>query len=162
MNDNYIFIDGKKYLLTEVQDEVQERDNPSWVSKLLCGEFYFYVDNEDKVMIGKQVDESFVDNRFKIANYFSDEDFATQVALEQTLRRLLIRYACSCETRPYDNLFVYRIRYDRTHKKYEVFSEYINQLDLFQVYFNTEKEANNAIEEVIKPFMKEHPSFKWR
>ena len=82
------------------------------------------------------------------------------MALEQTLRRLLIKYACSCETTP-DNL-VYRIRYDRKQKKYEVFAEYPSQLDLFQVYFNTEKDANNAIEEVIKPFMKEHPSFKWR
>ena len=24
------------------------------------------------------------------------------------------------------------------------------------------KDAENAIEEVIEPFMKEHPSFKWR
>lgn len=156
MKDNYIFIDGKKYLLTEVQ----ERDNPFWVSKLPCGEFYFYVDNEDQVMIGKQVDESFVDNRFKIANYFSDEDFATQVALEQTLRRLLIRYACSCEITPHD--YVYYIRYDRIDKKYDVLADYQSPLNLFQVYFNTKKDAENAIEEVIKPFMKEHPNFKWR
>lgn len=158
MNDNYIFIDGKKYLLTEVK----EKNNPFYVSKLPYGEFYFYVDNTDHVMVGKQIDHSFVDTRFKIANYFRDEDFAKQMALEQTLRRLLIKYACSCETTPYNNLVVYRIRYDRTQKKYEVFSEYVNQLDLFQVYFNTEKDANNAIEKVIEPFMKEHPNFKWR
>lgn len=158
MNDNYIFIDGKKYLLTEVK----EKDNPFYVSTVPRGELYFYIDEEDNVTEGCQEDISFINTRFKIANYFRDEDFAKQIALEQTLRRLLIKYACSCETTPYNNLVVYRIRYDRTQKKYEVFSEYVNQLDLFQVYFNTEKDANNAIEKVIEPFMKEHPNFKWR
>ena len=157
MNDNYIFIDGKKYLLTEVK----EKDNPFYVSKVPHGELYFYIDEEDSVTEGCQADISFIYSRFKIANYFKDADFAKQMALEQTLRRLLIEYACSCETTPSNNL-VYRIRYDRTQKKYEVSGEYLNQLDLFQVYFNTAKDANNAIEEVIKPFMKEHPSFKWR
>lgn len=160
MNDNYIFIDGKKYLLTEVQDEVQERDNPFWVSKLPRGKLYFYVDEEDRVAEGCQEDLSFVNTRFKIANYFKDKDFAEQIALEQTLRRLLIKYAYSCEVKPHD--YVYYIRYDRIDKKYEVFSEYSNEVDLFQVYFNTAKDAKNAIEEVIEPFMKEHPSFKWR
>jgi hypothetical protein len=156
MNNNYIFIDGKKYLLTEVK----EKDNPFWVSKLPYGEFYFYVDTEDHVTVGKQVDHSFVDTRFNIANYFKDEDFAKQIALEQTLRRLLIRYACSCEVKPHD--YVYYIRYDRIDKKYDVLADYQSPLNLFQVYFNTKKDAENAIEEVIKPFMKEHPSFKWR
>ena len=158
MNDNYIFIDGKKYLLTEVK----EKDNPFWLSKLPNDEFYFYIDDQDRVMKDKELAPfPFDNNRRRIANYFRDEDFAKQIALEQTLRRLLIKYACSCETTPSNNL-VYRIRYDRKQKKYEVFAEYLNQLDLFQVYFNTEKDANNAIEEVIKPFMKEHPNFKWR
>lgn len=156
MNDNYIFIDGKKYLLTEVK----EKDNPFWTSKLPYGEFYFYVDDTDHVTVGKQVDHSFVDTRFKIANYFRDEDFAKQIALEQTLRRLLIRYACSCEVKPHD--YVYYIRYDRIDKKYDVLADYQSPLNLFQVYFNTKKDAENAIEEVIKPFMKEHPNFKWR
>ena len=158
MNDNYIFIDGKKYLLTEVN----EKDKPFYISKVPHGELYFYIDEEDHVVERCQEDLSFVNTRFKIANYFKDEDFAKQIALEQTLRRLLIKYACSCETTPSNNNLVYRIRYDRKQKKYEVFAEYVNQLDLFQVYFNTEKDANNAIEKVIEAFMKEHPSFKWR
>lgn len=156
MNENYIFIDGKKYLLTEVQ----EKDNPFYVSKVPRGELYFYIDEEDNVTGGCQQDISFINIRFKIANYFKDADFAKQIALEQTLRRLLIKYACSCEVKPHD--LVYRIKYDSIEKKYKVASDYPSQIDLFQVYFNTRKDAENAIEEVIKPFMKEHPNFKWR
>ena len=156
MNENYIFIDGKKYLLTEVQ----EKDNPFYVSKVPRGELYFYIDEEDNVTGGCQQDISFINTRFKIANYFKDEDFAKQLALEQTLRRLLIKYACSCEVKPHD--YVYYIRYDRIDKKYDVLADYQSPLNLFQVYFNTKKDAENAIEEVIKPFMKEHPDFKWR
>lgn len=156
MSENYIFIDGKKYLLTEVQ----EKDNPFYVSKVPRGELYFYIDEEDNVTGGCQQDISFINIRFKIANYFKDADFAKQIALEQTLRRLLIKYACSCEVKPHD--LVYRIKYDSIEKKYKVASDYPSQIDLFQVYFNTRKDAENAIEEVIKPFMKEHPNFKWR
>lgn len=156
MNDNYVFIDGKKYLLIEVK----EKDNPFWLSKLPNGEFYFYIDDQDRVMKDKElVPFPFDNNRRRIANYFRDEDFATQVALEQTLRRLLIRYACSCEVKPHD--YVYYIRYDRIDKKYDVLADYQSPLNLFQVYFNTKKDAENAIEEVIKPFMKEHPDFRW-
>lgn len=156
MNNNYIFIDGKKYLLTEVQ----EKDNPFYVSKVPRGELYFYIDEEDNVTGGCQQDISFINTRFKIANYFKDEDFAKQLALEQTLRRLLIKYAYSCKVKPHD--YVYYIRYDRIDKKYDVLADYQSPLNLFQVYFNTKKDAENAIEEVIKPFMKEHPDFKWR
>lgn len=156
MNENYIFIDGKKYLLTEVQ----EKDNPFYVLKVPRGELYFYIDEEDNVTGGCQQDISFINTRFKIANYFKDADFAKQIALEQTLRRLLIKYTCSCEVKPHD--LVYRIKYDSIEKKYKVASDYPSQIDLFQVYFNTRKDAENAIEEVIKPFMKEHPDFIWR
>lgn len=137
MNDNYVFIDGKKYLLTEVK----EKDNPFWLSKLPNGEFYFYIDDQDRVMKDKElVPFHFDNNRRRIANYFRDEDFATQVALEQTLRRLLIRYACSCEVRPHD--YVYYIRYDRIDKKYDVLADYQSPLNLFQVYFNTKSQSN--------------------
>ena len=156
MNENYIFIDGKKYLLTEVEEKI----NPFWLSKLPNSEFYFYIDDQDHVMVGIANSDSYVNDRFNIANYFRDEDFAKQVALEQTLRRLLIRYACSCEIKPHD--YVYYIRYDRIDKKYDVLADYQSPLNLFQVYFNTKKDAENAIEEVIVPFMKEHPNFKWR
>lgn len=78
MNDNYIFIDGKKYLLTEVK----EKDNPFYVSKVPRGELYFYIDEEDNVTGGYQEDISFINTRFKIANYFKDADFAKQMALE--------------------------------------------------------------------------------
>lgn len=154
MNENYICIDGKKYLLTEVK----EKDNPFFASKVPSSESYFYIDSQGYVTMSSAF--SFTNSHFKIANYFRDEDFAKQIALEQTLRRLLIRYACSCEVKPHD--YVYYIRYDRIDKKYDVLADYQSPLNLFQVYFNTKKDAENAIEEVIKPFMKEHPDFKWR
>ena len=156
MNEKYIFIDGKKYLLTEVK----EKDNPFYTSKLPDGEFYFYIDDKDYAKKRTQTSFSFENTHFNVANYFKSENFAKQLALEQTLRRLLIRYACSCEVKPHD--LVYRIKYDIIKKKYKVSSDYPSQIDLFQVYFNTRKDAENAIKEVIEPFMKENPNFKWR
>lgn len=154
MNENYICIDGKKYLLTEVK----EKDNPFFTSKVPSSESYFYIDSQGYVTMSSAF--SFTNTHFKIANYFKDEDVAKQLALEQTLRRLLIRYACSCEVKPHD--FVYCVKYDITWKKYKVLAEYPSEIDLFQVYFNTRKDAENAIKEVIEPFMEEHPNFIWR
>lgn len=155
MNENYIFIDGKKYLLTEVK----EKDNPFYVSKVPAENYIFT--QMMKIMLQKDAKKmSLLQIRFKIANYFRDEDFAKQLALEQTLRRLLIKYACSCEIKPHD--LVYRIKYDSIEKKYKVASDYPSQIDLFQVYFNTRKDAENAIKEVIEPFIKENPNFIWR
>lgn len=130
------------------------------MSKVPRGELYFYIDDEDHVTEGCQENVSFVDTRFKIANYFRDEDFAKQLALEQTLRRLLLKYACSCEIKFHG--LVYCVKYDIIEKKYKIVAEYPSEIDLFQVYFNTRKDAENAIKEVIKPFMEEHPNFKWR
>lgn len=34
-------------------------------------------------------------------------------------------------------------------------------MENYVVYFSDDDVARSAIEDVIKPFMKEHPNFKW-
>ena len=54
----------------------------------------------------------------------------------------------------------YMIRYDTIDQKY---SSYVSwQTTILGVpYFDTADIAERALKEIVQPFMKEHPDFKW-
>ena len=106
-----------------------------------------------------------VDNKsFAVANYCTDYDLIQQQAYRETLNRLLWRWQyendepCDWENNLCNKWFI-GCDYDRNN---EIYADYlsVNFKDL-NVFFTTREKAEQAIEEVIKPFMAEHPDFVW-
>lgn len=166
--ENYIVINGKKAELTKEQlkqlgIEVEEKRNSPF-DRVSGSESYYFISAEDNIDITSEayieVDQLYFDS----ANYFNDTDFANQVMLHQQLYRKLLKYAydneaedCSewdCENLHYHIIFSNRI--DKFFVGYDDSNKYSNI-----VYFSNSEVAEQAIEDVVKPFIKEHPEFVW-
>ena len=168
MSENYLVINGKRTELTEEQlrqlgiEPEKKRKNPFDRVSINHGYYYFvdragnmveYVDDDDHTDLAL----------FNNCNYFNDAAFAKQVALHQLLYRKLLKFA-------YDNGLEDTAEWDGDHEHWAIsYSSYRNEFRLYyqddykahEVYFSSEEGAERAIEEVVKPFMKEHPEFVW-
>ena len=161
----YIVINGKKTELTKEQLEKlginPERNNP--FDRVEEGRG-FYVATEDGIVdriieISHDTDTWYYDN----AAYFNDKEFAEQMSLKWLLNRKLEKYAWDNEAAD--------VEWDGKNDHYYIFYNCVNKG--FYVYVNTNCKtynvvyfkhreiAKNAIKDVIEPFMKEHPNFKW-
>lgn len=117
------------------------------------GEIYTYYDDRG----------SFDNVLYAESNYFNDKDFANQVALHHLLYRKLLKYA-------YDNEFEDEewngtkmhayIIYNFTRNDYDI-RWTRNEKEPGTVYFKTPTMATAALNEVVMPFVKEHPDFVW-
>ena len=56
-----------------------------------------------------------------------------------------------------DKFYIY---FDYTTSKYKIVASHKFR-SFSEVYFKDEKTAKQAIDEIIKPFMKQHPEFVW-
>ena len=164
MNDNYAVINGKKIELTEKQIKAlgfEARKNPfGRVAKL---EMYCYIDAFDEVhCVADEADQS-DDMSFECSNYFNEKAFAEQVALHQLLYRKLLKYAYDneFEDEEWDGTKMHAyIIYNFTRKNYDI-RWTRNDKEPGTVYFKTPTQATAAFNEVVMPFMKDHPEFKW-
>lgn len=163
MSDNYAVINGKRVELTDEQVKALgiERKNP--FERVAKSEKYCYIDAFDEVQCSPD-DMIKCDNlSFECSNYFNDEDFAKQVALHQLLYRKLLKFA-------YDNGLEDDQPWDCDNKHYHVYYSHAYKIFTTElnyegkhsgVYFPSSEAATRAIDEVIKPFMEEHPDFIW-
>ena len=102
--------------------------------------------------------------RFNTANYCRDKAIMEQRALHETLNRLLWRYS---ETHGGENAWdsqnIQAHFYIYLDTQNSVL--YVSYNDAYHVegvvYFEEEYIAENAITEVVKPFMAAHPEFVW-
>lgn len=171
--DNYIMINGKKIELTEEQLKTlgieiekkknnsieKKRNNPFARSEKYC-----------TILKGNTVAFNIVDNYgceednlYEDINYFNDVGFAQQLAWHQLLNRKLLKYAYDheaedCEWDDDKNTHYY-ICFDSKNCNFKV--DLNVQIRSQNIYFSKKKVAEQAIEDVIKPFMKEHPKFVW-
>lgn len=168
--ENYIVINGKKAELTEEQlkalgIEVKKKRNNPFNSDVYIHKCYHYIDTINGVLHtcfdDKEIDETFVND----ANSFNDEDFAYQVYLHELLNRRLLKYAWDNEAEDYErncnSKQHYYILFDYSDKVFIVAAGIRIYKNEGSVYFSKQKVAKKAIEEVIKPFMTEHPEFVW-
>lgn len=164
---NYIVINGKKVELTEEQlkrldIEVEKKRKNPFNNKLDEVNGMFYYITSDGVRLNNN--NNYNSYIITTANSFNDENFANQIYLHELLNRKLLKYAwdnkaedCSewdCENLHYHIIFSNRI--DKFFVGYDDSNKYSNI-----VYFSKIGVAEQAIEEVIKPFMIEHPEFVW-
>lgn len=167
MKEIKLTIDGKEVKLTDKQLKVLgieiegKRKNP--FERVAKTETYCYIDSFNEVhCIADDADRD-DDRSFECSNYFNDEQFAKQVALRQMLYRKLLKYA-------YDNEFEDEewngtkmhayIIYNFTRKDYGI-RWTRNEKEPGTVYFKTPTRATAALNEVVMPFVKEHPEFVW-
>nr|DAD96526.1 MAG TPA: hypothetical protein [Myoviridae sp. ctj3P51] len=171
--ENYIMLDGKKIMLTEEQvAQLRNSDSASKVSRRFnpfdrTEGSYWYCMTDKKTLISVEIrdDHDMFDNEMydDIANYFNNKNFAMYVALNQLLYRKLLQYA-------YDNDIIDNNPWNGSTRHYFIVQSvagrfFVNitwngQLPC-NVYFKDEDSANQAIKDVVEPFMHEHRNFRF-
>lgn len=159
---NYICINGKKAELTEEQMKALGIELPKVNPfERVEGEMYFVIDTIGDV--AEEYDDDYEEDQrhFNTANYCTDYKLMEQRALHETLNRLLWRYSMEHDGDKIDwnnDEYKYYIYYSRYNERWAISSsDEWNSV----TYFYTEEIAENAIEEIIEPFMKAHPDFKF-
>lgn len=165
MSGNYAVINGKCIELTDEQVKALgiERKNPFERVNRDVDDKYYYIRVSADVSDHRDVNDNTDKLLYKVSNYFNDKDFANQVALHQLLYRKLLKFAYDneCEDNQTWNkvnchyYIGYNINEDRFYTDATVAFKHND------VWFCSRDSANRAIDEVIKPFMKEHPEFVW-
>ena len=163
---NYICIDGKKAELTKEQLKalgiVTETKSP--FARVEGGRKYYAIAGTGK--IGEYVEYSFgADNTcYDIGNYCTDREILQQQAYRETLNRLLWRYSMENGGDELDWGTKVKgkciIRYSHTRKEFRPDRVYTVE-DVGSVTFATMETAENAIREIVEPFMEQHPDFKF-
>lgn len=163
--ENYIVINGKKAELTPEQLKALgiEVKKPSPFDRVpVCNKFYSITATG---VVGEYVELDgcgYGENAHRVANYCTNKALFQQQAYRETLNRLLWRF--SMENGGDEIKFgVYRhcfkICYIHSEQAWSVSCNDDSQ-NLGIVYFATRKIAEQAIEEIVKPFMNDHPDFK--
>lgn len=98
---------------------------------------------------------------FERANYCTDKAMMEQRALHETLNRLLWRYS---EEHGGDNEWNDKnIHWFISKSEQYGFTKSACKYDKYNgvVYFKDAETAQSAIEEIVKPFMEQHPELVW-
>ena len=167
--DNYICIDGVKVLLNDSQIsemrvilEKKETKKNSPFERQKYGDGYYCITSNGEVRDACESGDSFDSVHYDNANYCTDEELLDQRALEEILARRLWRYSMEHDGDKIDwssNKSKYVIYYNAENGLFYITNNVISQA-INTTYFIDRKTAVDAIEMVIKPFMKEYPSFK--
>ena len=164
MKEIQLTIDGKEVQLTDEQLKLlglEARKNP--FERVANGNVYYRVieyGNIDEFIERSDLTDS---NLYSNVNYFNDDSVAQQVALHQLLYRKLLKFAYDNEFEDEEwngtNMHAYII-YNFTRKDYDI-RWTRNEKEPGTVYFKTPTRATAALNEVVMPFVKEHPEFVW-
>lgn len=166
--ENYICINGKKAELTEEQMKALGIELPKVnpFDRVDYNQDYYFINGCGSVENDRDSNHTVDGARFNAANYCTDKEIMQQRALHETLNRLLWRYSMTHDGD--------KIDWNNTHQlKYVIVFTHYNSGPIFEVeqftvthsigsiYFTTKETALNAIEEIFKPFIAEHPDFKF-
>lgn len=162
---NYICIDGKRAPITEEQLKALgievKKANPF---ERIKNQNYYFIANDGNICKDLEVYSVNDKLRHNVANYCTDEKLMQQRSLKETLNRLLWRFSMGNGGGKIDWS-------DKNQAKYYI--EYAYDTGLFNIdYFHCIKQqgtecfiskeiAQRAIDEIVKPFMEEHPEFIW-
>lgn len=178
--ENYIVINGKKIELTEEQlkqlgIEVKKKRNNPFNNEINKYEDmpYYMIDHTDiengvatEFSTGYSNCNDFEKTAVDRANSFNDRDFAQQLYLHELLNRKLLKYAWDNEAEDCEWTIA------NNNKHYYIggcgCGQYIvrktwstGSKDFGIVYFSKGEVAEQAIKDVIEPFIKTHKEFVW-
>ena len=161
--ENYICINGKKAELTEEQMKTLGIELPkeSPFNRAKNRDAFYTIFGDGSISVEYEEGNSYNQKRYDVANYCTDKSIMEQRALHETLNRLLWRYSMEHDGDKinWDNVSdKHAIYYDNDTNQYKV--EIWNTIRYCgTIYFHTKEIAKNAIEEIVKPFIAEHPDF---
>jgi len=166
--ENYIMFEGTKIPLTDEQIEMLKgaektedvKKNPF---ERAYDRGYYFIQYDGTVEYDFDRDAMGDDYCLAVANYCTDKKMMEQRALHETLNRLLWRF--SMENGEEENKWDckndhYEMYWSCSSESFEVCRS-SHAKSLHSVYFPTKKLAQCAIDEIIKPFIEEHPDFVW-
>lgn len=163
--ENYIVINGKKVELTQEQLRALGIKIGSPFEKEE-GECYWAIDSYfGALKSAKDVGSYLDDYRYQTANYCTDEKMMAQQARRETLSRLLWRYSMEHDGDKIDlgneNAIKWTITINSSSQGAPIFCTewYRTGCLITAVYFYSEEIAQQAIREVVEPFLEKHPDF---
>lgn len=160
MSENYLMLNGKRIELTEEQVKtltVEEKKNAFDRAE---NNGYYFITAKGTVKKLTDYHDNADTSMFSVANYCTDIALMEQRALHETLNRLLWRYS---EEHGGDSEW----NGNNFHWSIVCHHENISPIVVSTakedgvIYFKDEKTAQSAIDEIVKPFMKQHPEFVW-
>lgn len=162
--ENYIVINGKKAELTDDQLKqlgiIIKKEGP--FDRVNLSGTYYFIDPNGKVYQSTDCGVLYDDYRYVVANYCTDFDLIQQRAWHETLSRLLWRYSMEHDGGKIDwGNFTEPKYYIHKQCLPNRFCIGITTTKSESTHFYTREAAMSAIEEVIRPFMKDHPEFVW-
>lgn len=151
--ESYIVINGKKAPLSEEQLKMlgitTEKKSP--FTRCEEHESYYLINSIGSLDIVNETGTRYDRTAHLIANYCTDKNLMQQRAWRETLNRLLWRYAMEHDGEG---------NFEICHNGDAFLVQNCGYKYLGQS-FSTRTIAENAITEIIQPFMKEHPDFVW-
>lgn len=161
---NYIVINGKKAELTEEQLEklgIEVKGDP--FERIEDKKKYYFIAGDGEVTSAN--DYKNVHDRcfYNAGNYCRDRKIMEQRALHETLNRLLWRFSMQNGGDKMNWLYTdynkFFVTFRPKNNTFEVECSFYDKC--LCPYFVSEEVAIQAIDEIIKPFMEEHPEFVW-
>lgn len=155
--------DKKKFLELVEKANVSDVEKPfNPFERVEKGEKYYIITD------GGEVDDMYECNDYmddegiyKDFNYYNDKDFAKHQALRELLNRKLIKFSYENDGADIDYIpdgYSIVVRNYSDDIEFEIDQ---NDPDILAPVFVSYSIAKRAIDEVIKPFMEEHPDFKF-
>lgn len=169
--ENYIMLDGRKFeideksslLLRAVVGE-EKRGEESCFSQA-CDNPYYFITSCGSVDVIIDSNSFTDDIRYRVGNYCADKNLMSQRNLHETLNRLLWRFSeiNGGDENEWDGVAChYYITLQDGIGEKKLVVEWTSQWHhQGVVFFSSILAAERAIEEIVKPFMAEHPEFVW-
>jgi len=166
MNENYLMINGKRVDLTEEQiKKLGLKVEKDYFKKdEFLSETYYFINSAGNILDTKDLSERIDKERYNVANYCTNEPLLQQRALHETLSRLLWRFSMQNDGDKIDwnnnTCDKYYIYLDKQVNKFNInANNYCSTQGI--IYFYSKEIAEKAIQEIVIPFMDEHPEFVW-
>ena len=162
--ENYIVINGKKAELTEEQLKklgIEVKDDP--FERIEYKKKYYFIAGDGEVTSANDYKNVHDNCFYNAGNYCRDRKIMEQRALHETLNRLLERFSMQNggDKIDWNNLDTEKFYIYFDFEFYTFGANEVYETKGINPYFISRKVAERAIEEIIKPFMKEHPEFVW-
>lgn len=168
---NYIVINGREAELTKEQlEKLGIKTVTSPFDRPEGHNIFYNIGPDGKIYNNYESKKvALYNDYYTVANYCTDEKLLKQRALHETLNRLLWRLAC--ENSELENEWDSSPKQRNCHYHYYIYwNQYNNLFDISKhymikcegiVYFPSYDIAKQALENIVKPFIKEHPDFVW-
>lgn len=174
MADNYLMLDGKKYELSDdlidaLRPAVAEPEKESSFQWDI-GKNYWFIGSGGGAFLDSNTNADLDEKRHAVANYCTDKALMEQRAMHETLNRLLWRY--SEEHGGDERTWAYDGRWTPNYH-YFITMEFVSGKGIVTtnandsnkvhgvVYFRDKATTEAAIEEIVNPFLGDHPDFVW-